>query len=80
MTEKEKQKRNVALFVALPFVMPAFLFAKSLTLLMRSIGLEPMACCLGGSRSIHLSYERAPRNQPSNGFIYQLLATTRKRG
>ena len=58
MTEKEKQKRNVALFVALPPVMPAFLFAKSLTSLVRSIGLEPMACCLGGSRSIHLSYER----------------------
>ncbi len=28
------------------------------TLLMRLAGLEPAAYCLGGSRSIHLSYKR----------------------
>ncbi len=33
---------------------------KLLKILMRLAGLEPAAYCLGGSRSIHLSYKREP--------------------
>ncbi len=49
-----------------------------------STGVEPVACCLGGSRSIHLSYEgvkarsiashaclRTPADSPAKPIIHR---------